>query len=150
MTITRAQVEQVLVKRAGKLMTAADLDGTTHSGVNTDLNDPIGWALRQMSYTVTSLTNVTDADLAPVATADVDQLLDMAEFRLMENIEGNFDDVDISANGRSESLSQLMLQVTKRVERMRSKLEIQYGLGAGTLEAGVISLDFMETLEDSE
>ena len=147
MTITRAQIETVLIRRAGKLMTAADLDGTTHHGVNADLNDPIGWALRQMGYSVTTLTNVVDADMATVADDEIDQLLDMSEYRLLENIEGNYDDVDISANGRSESLNQLIVQVAKRLERVKAKVESTYGFGAGTLEAGVVSLDFMETTE---
>ena len=150
MTITRANVEEVLIRRCGKLMTAADLDGESYYGANKDLNDPIGWALRQMEYAVAALVNVADSDLAAVTDADVDQLLDMAEYRLMDNIEGNFDDVDISANGRSESLSQLMVQVTKRLERLKTKIEAVYGLGLGTIEGGVIALDFIEKDEDDE
>jgi hypothetical protein len=148
MTITRANVEEVLIRRCGKLMTAADLDGVSYFGANADLNDPIGWALRQMEYSVASLVNVSDVDLADVTDAEVDQLLDMAEYRLMENIEGNYDDVDISASGRSESLSQLMVQVTKRLERLKAKIETLYGLGLSTLDGGVITLDFVE--KDSE
>jgi hypothetical protein len=150
MTITRANVEEVLIRRAGKLMAAADLDGASYHGANADLNDPIGWALRQMEYAVASLVNVADSDLASVTDADIDQLLDMAEYRLMENVEGNFDDVDISANGRSERLSQLMEQVTKRLERLKTKIETVYGLGLGTLDAGVIALDFIEKDEADE
>lgn len=144
MTTTRADVEVMLIARAGKLMTAADMDGTMCYGANADLNDPIGWALRQTGYTVASLASVTDTDLSAVADADVDQIIDMAEFRLLQNIEGNLDAVDISANGRSEKLNQLAERVASRLERVQKNIETLYGLGLGTLEGGTIALDFIE------
>ncbi len=144
MTITRAEVETILIRRCGSLLTAADLDGTTLNGTNVDLNDPIGAALRQMGYTVASLTAVADSDLQPVATDDIDQLLDIAELRTLENIEGNLDEVDITVGPRSESLNQLSTRVTKKIDTKRSAIEKTYGLGLGTLSAGVVSLDFME------
>lgn len=144
MTITRANVESVLVQRCGKLLAAADLDGTTVNGANASLNDPIGWALRKMDYAVASLTAVADADLTSIPDEEINQLLDLAELRALQNIEGNLDDVDISANGRSESLGQLVRQVQTRLDRVKATIESEYGLGLGTLSAGVVMLDFME------
>jgi hypothetical protein len=144
MTITRAEVETILIRRCGSLLTAADLDGTTINGTNVDLNDPIGAALRRMEYTVASLTAVTDLDLAPVSADDVDQLLDLAELRTLENIEGNLDDVDITVGPRSESLNQLSVRVRMKIDTKRREIEKAYGLGLGTLSAGVVTLDFME------
>jgi hypothetical protein len=149
MTITRANVEEVLIRRCGKLLTAADLDGESYYGANKDLNDPIGWALRQMGYSVAAISQVADSDLAAVSDDAVDQFLDMAELRALENIEGNYDDVDISANGRSESLNQLIVQVTKRMDRLQQKIQRVYGVGLGSLQGGVIALDFMEKDEDA-
>lgn len=143
MTITRADVETILVRRCGSLLVAADLDGTTIDGTNVDLNDPIGVALRNMGYTVASITNVSNSDLESVTDEDVDQLLDLAELRTLESIEGNLDDVDIQANGRSESLNQLSVRVRMKIDTKRKAIESQY-VGLGTLDAGVITLDFME------
>lgn len=143
MTITRADVETILIRRCGSLLTAADLDGTTIDGTNVDLNDPIGVALRNMGYTVVSITNVADSDLESVPDEDIDQLLDLAELRTLESIEGNLDDVDIQANGRSESLNQLSARVRMKIDTKRKAIESQY-VGLGTLDAGVITLDFME------
>jgi hypothetical protein len=144
MTITRANVEAILVARCGKLLAAADLDGTTIAGTNASLNDPIGWAARQLGYPVANLTAVSDSDLANVTDDEVDQLLDLAELRTLQNIEGNLDDVDISANGRDESLGQLVKQVQTRLDRVKAAIEKTYGTGLGTLSAGVVTLDFME------
>ena len=41
MTLTRASVEAMLIRRAGKLLTVAGLDGATKDGTNADLGDPI-------------------------------------------------------------------------------------------------------------
>ena len=144
MTITRDNVEAILVQRCGKLLAAADMDGTTIAGTNASLNDPIGWSTRRLGYPVANLTSVSNADLASVADEEVDQLLDLAELRTLQNIEGNLDDVDISANGRSESLGQLVKQVQTRLERVKAAIEKEYGTGLGTLSAGVVELDFME------
>lgn len=150
MTITRADLENVLISRAGKLMTAADLDGTTLNGTNADLNDPIATGLRRAGYSVASLAKVVDGDVASVLDEDVDKVLDLAELRLCENIEGNYDDVDISVTDRSESLNQLARQVQTKIDRLQKKIERAYGIGQGTLDAGVIGLDFMQKSEDDE
>jgi len=68
MTITRANVESILIKRVGKLMTAADMDGSTVGGTNADLNDPIGRALRRIGYTTASIIAVADVDIAGVSS----------------------------------------------------------------------------------
>jgi hypothetical protein len=150
MSLTRANVESILVKRCGRLLTAADLDGSTVDGTNADLNDPIGWAVRQAGYTVTDITAVADADLASVATTNYDELLDLAELRALETILGNLDDVNIKIGPRSEDLSDLARQVEKRLELQRKKVELEYGYGVGTLEAGVITLEIAEHYEGTE
>ena len=148
MAITRAQIETILISRCGALLTKAGLDGETHHGVNASLNDPIGRALRGAGYSVTTLTNVTDADVASVSDDDIDLVLDLAELRTLESVSGNLDDVAITVGPRSEQKQQLADQVLRKIERLQQKIERQYGVGMGTLTAGVIGLDFMETSED--
>ncbi len=109
MAVTRANVENVLIHRAGALMTKASLDGTTVDGTNTDLADPIAWALRVSGYTSADITNPTTAEVA-AAEDDIDEVVDYAELRTLENVLGNLDDVDTTVGPRSESLSQLATQ----------------------------------------
>lgn len=144
MTVDREQVEIVLIRRCGALMTAADLDGSTITGNNNDLNDPIGYALRRLGQSVADISNVTDADLSGVADTDIDKLLDLAETRTLGNILGNLDDVDITLGPRRESLNQLAELLEKRLERLQKKIEREYGIGLGSFESGVISMDFAE------
>lgn len=150
MALTRANVEAILIRRVGKLLTAADLNGTTMDGMNADLNDPIGYAVRRLGGTVASVVQVVDADLAGIASDDYDQLFDLAELRTLETIAGNLDDVDITLGPRSESLSQLASQVDKRIEKLAEKVQRIYGVDVGTLSAGVIGLDFAQHEESKD
>lgn len=150
MSLTRASVEEILIRRCGKLMTAADLDGTTANGTNRDLNDPLGWALRQCGYSVTSVGAVADADLASVATTKYDQLFDLAELRTLESILGNLDDVDIQLGPRQERLSQLANQVERRLENLQMRVQREHGYGAPEMEAGVLTYEFAEHFTGSD
>jgi len=141
--ITRANVEVVLCKRLGPLLTAAGM-ATTCVGSNADLNDPIGWAIRQADYTVASIALVADADLVGVASDDYDQVLDLAEYRMLETIQGNLDDVDVQVGPRREALSQLADQVQQKLERLEARIGRLYGVGLASLEAGYLTMNFAE------
>lgn len=143
MAITRANVEAILVKRAGALMSKVGF-AVTVVGSNADLNDPIGWGVRQAGGTVSDYSSVTDTDVATVATADYDKMLDFAELRLLENIVGNLDDVDVTLGPRSEKLSQLLKTLQERKEEQEKKLETTYGYNVSSLSGGVITETFAE------
>lgn len=129
MALTRADVESVIVSRVGSLMTQAGLDGTTIDGTNADLNDPIGWAVRQLGYTVADITSVADTDIDDVGAADYDKLLDHAEYRALLNIDGNLTLVDTKVGPRSESLNQLRAGVEKLLEAKKAQLVEDYDYG---------------------
>ncbi len=93
----RAQLESILVRRAGRWLTAAGLDGTTVSGSNDALADPIARAIRVASGTVTDDSNPVDADVATVADADVPLLCDAGELFVLEAALQNFTKVDVSS-----------------------------------------------------
>jgi hypothetical protein len=152
MSLTRVQVETILVKRCGPLLTAAGM-ATTFAGANTDLNDPIGYAIRKSGGTVTAITAVVDADIATIDSSDHDQLLDLAELRTLETILGNLDDVDIRVGPRDEKLSQLRTDLEKRLARLQKRIQDEYGVTAVSMETGTIALDFAdhnEPLAESE
>jgi hypothetical protein len=143
-TVTRANVEVELISRIGRLLTAAGLDGTTVNGANASLAGPIAYAIRASGGALANLLVVTDADLAAFDVALMDQLLDLAELRALENALGNYDGVDIRVGQRSESFSQLGTRLADRIAILRGRLLTIYGIGAGSLTAGVIDLAFAE------
>ena len=147
MSLTRANAEVVLISRAGNLMTAAGLDGVTVDGTNSDLNDPIGYGIRKVGGTVADVTNVADSDLTSISSDDYDEFFDYSEYRLLQNIAGNLDDVDIRVGPQEQKLSQLADFLDRRIERLKSKLEAEYGLGYATITAGYIDLNFQEEFE---
>lgn len=147
MTVTRYNIETILVHRCGKLMSFAGLS-TTKGTRNLDLNDPIGYGLRKTGYTVANPALVSDSDLANLSNDDLDQFLDIAEYRLLENIAGNLDSVDIRTGPYSENLSQIAAQLETRMNRLQMKIENEYGIGGGTFEGGTILLDFAEHNEE--
>jgi hypothetical protein len=148
MAITRANVEVILIRRCGGLLTAAGLDGTTVTGTNVDLNDPIGYGIRFVGGAVTAITLVADADLSGISADDYDALLDAAEVRALESVLGNLDDVNIKVGQLEEDRSDLAERVQKTLERKRTQLERTYGLGVSTLEAGMMTLDFATKGDD--
>lgn len=145
MTITRANAETILIRRAGALLTAAGLDGSTGDGTNADLNDPIGWALRQLGYSVASPAIVTDTDVAAVTDSTLDQFLDLAELRVLETAHSAaLTLVDTAAGSLRESLGQMAAGLEKRLERLASRLERLYGVGLAGLTGGYLTMEFAE------
>lgn len=147
MAVTRAQVETMLVRRRGKLMSAAGL-AVSVSGANADLIDPIGYAIRRLGGSVASIIAITDTDIATVSADDLDGLLDISELRLLQNIKGNLDVVDITTGPISEKLSQLSDSLQEDIKTLTAKVEDEYGVGGTELEAGVLKMNFAEHNED--
>src|SRR5215212_491512 len=126
MAVTRANIETILIRRCGKLLSAAGLDGTTVSGANADLNDGIGSALRTLGYTVASLVSVADSDVSVVADSEIDQLLDLAELRTLESVAGNLDKVTIQSEDQRKQWSDLAARLETTITRMRSRYSALY------------------------
>jgi len=143
MTMTRANVEFLLVARASPLLEIAGM-AITVAGSNANLNDPIAHAVRQLGHTVTNAVLVADADVAAVTVAETDEFLGYATLYTLEAILGNLDDVDLRVGPRSESFSQLAGQVERRIARLRTSLEREYGYGLATVSAGYIQRDIAE------
>ena len=142
MTITRANAEVMLVAAVGPLLTAAGMVVTV-VGTNADLNAPIGRAVRDLGYTVTDITSISDADVAQVTDAQTDQFLDIATYQVLEAILGNLDDVDLTTGPRSEKFSQLVKQVTGQISRLLKRLDRLYGYNQ-VVTAGTIKRRFAE------
>ena len=149
MALTRATLEANLIRRIGHLLTVAGLDGTTVSGSNADLADPIAFALRELGVTVATLNNPTDAEVATVAADDHNQLLDVAEIRAMQTaLNCVLDLVNTEAGNRVDEYSQLANGLQLRLDRAELRARRLYGWNAGTLEAGYAYHDLAQHADD--
>ena len=150
MSLTRANIEAVLVKRIGNLFDDLGLDGTTTDGTNADLNDPIAYALIELGYGVTDITDVSDTDTAAVSSENYNPLFDLAELRcLLTAYQNALILVNISVGPRSESLSQKAQQLDKAIQVKRKQLLDDYGIGRGTFTTSTLQLDFARHGDDT-
>lgn len=122
---TLAAVETVLTRRLGSLLDEAGL--SVEAGPNPHLADPVAWALRALGYSVASIVDVSDSDLAPLATGHVDALLDLAELRTLEAVAGNMTAVDVTVGPVSERRGSLGDRVVKLVESRREAAQARWG-----------------------
>lgn len=143
---TRADIELELVSRVGGWLTFVGLDGTTVNGTNASLNGPIRYGIVTSDGTVINPSLVIDADVATVASADLDQLYDLAELRSLENALSQFTGVDKKAGPVEIKSSQFADRLAKRITDLRSSIAITYGIGGATmLSGGALTLNFAET-----
>lgn len=149
MSLTRSTLESILIRRCGQWLSMAGLDGTTTSGANLDLNDPLGYALRQIGLTVANPATVADADLTALADTDLDKLLDLAEYRALQTILENFAAVSLDVGGRAEHYSEFADRLQSLLALKLEHLQQTYGVGQGALQAGVLPLDFAQHSDEA-
>ena len=142
MALTRVVAETILVNRLGPMMAVAEM-AVTIVGTNGDLDDPLAWATRGVDGTTAAHNTVTDAELALVATADFDDLMTLAEWRTLKNIQGALNAVDLTVGPRSEKLSQYAAKVQQMLNNLEPLVE---GLGLLTVPVttGYITIDIAE------
>lgn len=132
MSLTRAQVEGVLIKRTGQMLAIAGLDGETADGSNADLNDPIGWAVRKLGGSVADVSSVANSDLENIKR--VDALFDLGELRVLETILGNYDKVDSTVGPRREEYDDLAQRLLKWLPEKRKQIEHEHDISLGDLK----------------
>ena len=137
--LTRAILGTILKSRIGTLMEAVSFAVTT-AGANADLDDPLAWATRRVGGTTASFSTTTDAEIAAVSSDEYEDLVDLAEYRTLQNILGNLDNVDITAGPRSEKLSQLADQVRGMIDSRQDFADSF----VRPVTAGYISMGFAE------
>jgi hypothetical protein len=147
MALTRSAVETILVARRGDLMAVVNF-ALTVAGANADLNDPIGWAIRRLGGSTTNFLSVADADVITVTEYPEDAIIDLAEWRLIMNIKGNFDKVDITSGPFSEKLSQMADALASDLKNLMRAITNTYGIGDIPVDAGIVTLDFAQHGDD--
>jgi hypothetical protein len=137
MAITRAQVETELVARTKDLLDYCGLSYAT-DGTNPDLNSPLAFAMRNSQQTLIDPTVATDYDFSVMDPSDLDEIYDLAEYRLLLSILNRMTAVRTQVGVNAFYWSELRDSIDKRIARMQGLLDELYGYGRGTLEAGVI------------
>jgi hypothetical protein len=154
MALTRAAVETILVQRTGRRLDFVGLPGTGHTaGTDTPprsyLSDALASAVRSLGLTLADPTTVVDGDLISVTTGDqVDQLLDVAELRILETILGNWDKFDQTKGMDGQYLGRMADSLQKAIDALRKRIQVKYGIGLGTLRGGGISFLRVEGTTD--
>ena len=117
-------------------------------------DEPFAFAIRQIGGSVSDIVadGVTTADLSIVVDADIDKFVDLSEYRAMLNaLTAARRLVSISLGSRSESYSDIADGLAADVAAKKDYIIAEYGLleaVTGTITAGVVSLDFMETFDE--
>lgn len=117
-------------------------------------DEPFAFAIRQMGGSVSDIVaeGVTDADLSFVTDSDIDKFVDLSEYRAMLNaLTAARRLVSISLSSRSESYSDIADGLAADAAAKKDYIIAEYGLleaVSGTITAGVVSLDFMETFDE--
>lgn len=141
MTITTTQTVTLLGQRVGKLLAAV---GLTES--SSDMVDAINYALRELGYSVTDHSEVSNADLSSVTDANVTEFLDTAELRQLETLLNEVTvKVTVAVGPRREELSHISDALIKVIDQKRKQLQAEYGRGLSALEGATIGLRFAET-----
>ena len=146
MTITRAQAETELVRRAKKKMLLVSM-AVTVDGTNEDLSGPLAFAARAVGLTLASPITVTTSELTGIGDDLLDEFLDRATLRLLNDIKGNLTLVDTTSGPFKESFGQLQDILEKEIKRLEEEISVSYD-ESGTLTAGVVGLDFQTKRDD--
>ncbi len=127
MPLTVAAIEAELLIMVGPYLRRVGLDGTTADGTNVALRGPIRRAVLAMGRTMVDPISVTAVDIANLAGFELEKLLDVAELKVLEMCWGNWPEVDQSAEGTSQSLSQLADRLERRIKALMERIARPYG-----------------------
>lgn len=148
--MTRAKAERVLIRRCGRLLRWAKLDGSTFSGTNVDLADPIASAMRSCGVSPADPTDPADDDFDAVDADDYGRFFDVAELRCLESVWGNLDEVTEQEGTDKQDWNQAKAELRRRIDAKRQDLKDMYGFGYGDVVSGTLELSYTEPDPDDE
>jgi hypothetical protein len=112
------------------------LDGTTISGSNADLVDPIRYAVRMFGIQLQGTVSVVDADLISIVGWKIEKLLDIGEKRILETCVDRYIYVDSQVDRDLQKYDQLRKGWETRIAALESRLSRPYGPGTGGAVGG--------------
>jgi hypothetical protein len=150
MPILRASLEAAVLRRVKAWWAQVGLDATTVNGTNADLNDPLTTSCRLLGLTLADPLNLAadvggaNVDLAGVTQDQIDQLLDVAEWRCVRTCRANWSNVSMRVGQNAQDLTDLADRLEKADQRLTEQVRNQYGIGLGALGAESIDLGFQQ------
>ena len=145
MTITRANFEAEMNDRKGGVVTLTGRDATP-TGTNSVYNGAASEALRAVGVTPGAFT-VTDADFANVADADLAQLYDVGEYRLLKSALGWIVKGDQKVSLGEQRWAALRTSLQQEAAGLLTQIQAQYGYGAPDVGNSTVSLEFEQSRE---
>lgn len=139
MSLTRADVEAMLVDRAAAMLALVGKDSTTVDGANASLNYPIAKAIKACGFGVTTVSAVEDADVARVPEAQENRLLDYAELYTLESVLGNWTGVDEKFGQDEQKLDQIRKGLESRIKLLEDRVRKPYGTNLGASMSASLS-----------
>jgi hypothetical protein len=132
MDATIAQLESVLLARTRGVwvLSGVSEDPDADASPRVYLADPIAYAIRKSGGTTASPFAPATADLATVAADKVDQCLDLAELRSLDNGLGNWTQTDHAEGPLSQKWAALAKFYFDRAECLRTKITEVYKVDA--------------------
>lgn len=130
MPLTLANLRNALGRRLGALAALADLD------------EAIGYALRELGVTPADPYAVADSDLEAVPATSYSQLYDVAAWRGWVTIDANLDRDSLKAAGVLDDPRDVRTRATMALQTAEALVKQKYGVGLRSLEAGVLDLNF--------
>lgn len=122
----RADVLQIIQARvSGFLYEAQRLTGDTEKP---STPHALAWAMRKLGYSLDSLIDVSNAELADVTGSKVDALLDLAELRLLEDILLNLTMVTNQAGPVRDDWNDLSKRLREILPVKRSQVASAHGI----------------------
>lgn len=139
--LTRAGAEELLYNRCkGWMENAGLVEPGEFISPHPAFNEPLFYSLTNLGVSVTDPLTIGDSDVAGVATSEYIKFLDLAEFRLIQNIGGSQTQTDEKIGQVGVWGGQLPRRVEDRILFLQKKLQMEYGLGASKLQPGILKV----------
>jgi len=131
MSLTRANVESMLVHTYGEWLRRVGLDADTCNGTNADLNVVLEAALDARNVPIADRAAVTDDDLAGLPEGAAQRTYADARLACLEVILGHWARVDYTEGSNSQSLDQFRKGVEAERDALKKVVDLRWPLPTG-------------------
>ncbi len=142
MPLNRTYIIATLIARLGGWWALVGFPIAPADTTNTSFDDCLAVSGRLLPLQLLDFTTLTDADLTAVTAGQLDQLVDVAEWRAVRTIRANWSQVSQSVNNEKQDLNDIAARVEKADLRLTDFVKDVYGIGLGTIVPGTVDLDF--------
>jgi hypothetical protein len=133
MPVTVSPLRRILGRRLGPFVALADFD------------DALAFALGTLGVVPADRGAVVDGDLATVIPGrQVDQILDVAEWRMLATIEANATPEELQKAGITGDADRALANLVRRCQGLFAYVQRTYQVGLPELRVGVLDLNSLQ------